>query len=46
MMEDQYKQQLADKQADLEYLQKWNDSIETEITALKLGQWAIQDKEA
>lgn len=45
MMEDQFKQSLADKDADLEYLQKRNDSLETENTALKLGNRALQEKE-
>ena len=46
MTEDQYKQIVKDKEADIEFYTKRNEQLETEMTALKMGARALQDKDA
>ena len=41
MTEDQYKQIIRDKDTDIEFFTKWNEQLETEMTALKLGSRAL-----
>lgn len=41
MTEDQYKQIVRDKEADIEFYTKRNEQLETEMTALKLGSRAL-----